>query len=156
MKNEYFPYLLAFLLGSMSAVSQNLCLSWLDLAILWLKVAKNHGVAEIRVFLGLIFGISLAQSAEELWHSRNLSISGADFWRFSGPQCQRVLAFPKFVSFCIQKRSNFVVWVSFLAGVINCKYSAKFNSLLLLERCKIRRKNIHILGNFDVCRPRFV
>ena len=44
-KNEYFPYLLAFLLGSMSAVSQNSCLSWLD------------------------FGNSLAQGNKELWHS---------------------------------------------------------------------------------------
>ena len=30
LENEYFPYLLAFLLGSMSAFSQNLCLSGLD------------------------------------------------------------------------------------------------------------------------------
>ena len=42
-KNEYFPYLLAFLLGSMSAVSPNLCLLWLE------------------------FGNSLAQGNEELW-----------------------------------------------------------------------------------------
>ena len=41
-KNKYFPYLLAFLLGSMRAVSQNLCLSGLD------------------------FGNSLAQGNEEL------------------------------------------------------------------------------------------
>ena len=38
----------------MSAVSQNLCLLWLDLAILWPKVAKNYGIAKICVFLGLI------------------------------------------------------------------------------------------------------
>ena len=50
----------------MSAVFQNLCLSRLDLAILWPKVVKNYGVPKIRVFLGLIFGISLAQSAKEL------------------------------------------------------------------------------------------
>ena len=79
-----------------------------------------------------------------------------DFWHFSGPKCQRIMAFPKFVSFCIQKCLNFVVWVSFLVGVINWKYSAKFHSLLLLERCEIRGKNIHILGNFDVHHPRFV
>ena len=47
-KNEYFPYLL----GSMSAVSQNLCLLWLD------------------------FGISLAQGNEELWHFQNSCLSG--------------------------------------------------------------------------------
>ena len=51
-KNEYFPYLLVFLLGSMSAVSQNLCLSCLD------------------------FGDSLAQGNEELWCSQNLCLSG--------------------------------------------------------------------------------
>ena len=85
----------------MSAVSQNSCLSWLDLAILWPKVVKNYGVAEIRVFLGLIlaflwpkvlknygipkihvflgliFGVSLSQSAEELWRSRNSCLSAS-------------------------------------------------------------------------------
>ena len=120
-KNKYFPYFLAFLLGSMSAVSQNLCLSWLDLAILWPKVAKNYGVPKIRVFLGGVFGISLAQSVEESWCSQNLCLSGSDFWCFSGPKCQRIMAFPKFVSFCIQKCSNFMLWVSFLAGVVNWK-----------------------------------
>ena len=49
-------------LGSMSAVSQNSCLSWLD------------------------FGDSLAQGNEELWRSQNLCLSGSDFWRFSGPK----------------------------------------------------------------------
>ena len=39
----------------------------LVLAILWLKVAKNFGVAEIRVFLGGIFGISLASGSKETW-----------------------------------------------------------------------------------------
>ena len=61
----------------MSAVSQNSCLLWLDLAILLPKVAKNYGVAEIRVFLGLIFGVSLAQSAEELWRSQNSCLSAS-------------------------------------------------------------------------------
>ena len=54
-KNEYFPYLLAFLLGSMSVVSQNSCLSGLD------------------------FGDSLAQGNEELWRSQNSCLSGLDF-----------------------------------------------------------------------------
>ena len=72
-----FLILLAFLLGSMSAVSQNLCLSWLDLAILWPKVVKNYGIPKIRVFLGRIFGISLAQGAEELWHSQNSCLSAS-------------------------------------------------------------------------------
>ena len=122
MKNEYFPYFfLAFLLGSMSAVFQNSCLLWLNLVILWPKVTKNYGVPEIRVFMGLNFGICLAQRAKESWRSQNLCLSGADFWRFSGPKCQRIMAFPKFVSFCIQKCLNFVLWVSFLAGVVNWK-----------------------------------
>ena len=59
-KNEYFPYLLAFLLGSMSVVSQISCLSELD------------------------FGISLAQGNKESWHSQNSCLSGLDLWRFSG------------------------------------------------------------------------
>ena len=85
-KMNTFLILLAFLLGSMSAVFQNSCLSWLDLAILWPKVAKNYGVAKIRVFLGRIFGISLAQSVEESWCSQNSCLSGDDFWCFSGPR----------------------------------------------------------------------
>ena len=76
-KTNTFLILLAFLLGSMSAVSQNLCLLWLDLAILQPKVAKNYGVAKIRVFLGRIFGVSLAQGVEESWHSQNLCLSAS-------------------------------------------------------------------------------
>ena len=61
----------------MSAVFvQNLCLLWLDLVILWLNVVKNYGVAKIRVFLGRIFGISLASGSKETWRSRNLCLSG--------------------------------------------------------------------------------
>ena len=63
----------------MSAVFQNSCLSRLDLAILWPKVAKNYGVPKIRVFLGLIFGISLAQSVEESWRCQNSCLSEVDF-----------------------------------------------------------------------------
>ena len=63
----------------MSAVSQNLCLSWLDLVVIWPKVAKNYGIAKIRVFFGADFGISLAQSAKESWGSQNSCLSGADF-----------------------------------------------------------------------------
>ena len=54
-KRILFSYLLAFLLGSVSAVSQNSCLSGLD------------------------FGNSLAQGNEELWRSQNLCLSGSDF-----------------------------------------------------------------------------
>ena len=100
-KMNTFLILLAFLLGSMSAVFQSLCLLRLDLVILWPKVAKNYGILKIRVFLGLIFGISLAQSAEESWRSQNLCLSGSDFWRFSSPKCRRIMVFPKFVSFWV-------------------------------------------------------
>ena len=37
------------------------------LAFLWLKVVKNYGVSEIHVFLGRIFGVSLAQGSKETW-----------------------------------------------------------------------------------------
>ena len=47
----------------------------LDLAILWLKVAKNYGISKICVFLGRIFGVSLASGSEETWRFQNLS-----FW----------------------------------------------------------------------------
>ena len=47
------------------------------------------------------FGDSLAQSSEELWRSQNSCLSGADFWHFSGPKCQRIMAFPKFMSFWV-------------------------------------------------------
>ena len=57
---------------------QNLCLSWLNLVILWLKVAKNYGVAKICVFLGRIFGVSLASGSEETWSFRNTCLSGSD------------------------------------------------------------------------------
>ena len=55
---------------------QKSCLSWLNLAILWPKVAKNYGAAKIRVFLGRIFGISLASGSEETWRFRNSCLSG--------------------------------------------------------------------------------
>ena len=72
------------------------------------------------------------------------------------------MVFPKFVSFCIQTCSNFILWVSFLAGVVNWKYNAKLRTLLLLERCKICGKVdlfwsilacvIHTLSEFEcVC-----
>ena len=73
---------------------QNSYILQLDLVILWLKVVKNYGVAEICVFLGRIFGISLAQGGEETWSFRNSCLSA-----------------------CL----NFILWVSSLAGVVNWK-----------------------------------
>ena len=68
---------------------QNLCLSWLDLVILWLKVAKNFGVAKIRVFLGWIFGVSLASGSEETWRFQNSCLSGSDEFHSVGElSCQ--------------------------------------------------------------------
>ena len=52
--------------------------SWLVLAILLLKVVKNFGFAKIRVFLGRIFGISLASGREETWRFQNSCLSGLD------------------------------------------------------------------------------
>ena len=49
--------MLAFLLGSLSAFSQNLCLSGFDFGDSVAQVMKNHGVPEIRVFLGWILAI---------------------------------------------------------------------------------------------------
>ena len=77
---------------------------------------------------GLGFEDSLVQSQEELWCSQNLHLSA-----------------------CL----NFILWVSFLAGVLNWNRCAEFHSLLLLERCEIhikRNKNLCTLGNFDVLR----
>ena len=48
----------------------------------------------------------------------------------------------------------FVLWVSFLAGVLKWNGCVEFHSLLLLERCEIHVKNIHnlrTLGNFEAC-----
>ena len=68
---------------------QNLCLSRLDLAILWLHVVKNYGVAKIRVFLGRIFGVSLASGSEETWPFQNSCLSGSDKFRSVGElSCQ--------------------------------------------------------------------
>ena len=58
--------------------------------------------------------------------------------------------FPKFMSFCIQKCLNFVLWVSFLAGVITRNRCAEFHSLLILERCEIHGK-IYILWAILTC-----
>ena len=57
---------------------QNSYLSQLDLVILWLHIVKNYGVAKIRVFLGRIFGVSLASGSEETWRFQNSCLSGSD------------------------------------------------------------------------------
>ena len=57
---------------------QNSCLLRLILAIPWLKVVKNFGIAEMCVFLGRIFGISLASGSEETWCFQNSCLSGLD------------------------------------------------------------------------------
>ena len=48
------------------------------LAFLWPQVAKKHGVSKIHVFLGRIFGVSLASGSEETWHFQNSCLSGLD------------------------------------------------------------------------------
>ena len=61
----------------MSAVSQNLCLSWLDFCDSLAQGNKELWRSKICVFLGRIFGVSLAQSDKESWHSRNLCLSAS-------------------------------------------------------------------------------
>ena len=57
--------------------------------ILWLRVVKNYGFAKIRVFLGRIFGISLASGSEETWCFQNLCLSGSDKFHSVGElSCQ--------------------------------------------------------------------
>ena len=59
------------------------------LAFLWPQVAKKHGVSEIHVFLGRIFGISLASGGEETWRFRNSCLSGSDEFHSVGElSCQ--------------------------------------------------------------------
>ena len=96
-------------------------LGWV-LRILWSKVMNNYGVPKIHVFLGWILAI--------LWC-----------------KVTNHYGVPKIRVFL---HLNFMLWVSFLAGVINWNRCAEFRSLLLLERCEIHVKNIHILGNFEV------
>ena len=67
------------------------------------------------------------------------------FRGFSSPKSQIMMVFPKFASFCVWKCSNFVLWVSFLAGVLNWNKCVKFHSLLLLERCEIHVKKAYII-----------
>ena len=69
------------------------------LVILWPKVAKNYGIPEIRVFLGRIFGISLAQSVEESWRSQNSCLSGSDFLAFLWPKVPKNYGIPKICVF---------------------------------------------------------
>ena len=84
-KNEYFPYFVGIFAG----------------------VNECSFPKFVSFVVG--FGISLAQSGEESWCFQNSCLSGSDFWHFSGPKCRRIMAFPKFVSFCILKHSNFVL-----------------------------------------------
>ena len=115
-KTNTFLILLAFLLGSMSAVFWNLCLSRLDLVILWPKVVKNYGVPKIRVFLGLIFGISLAQSAEESW----IFLKFVSFWVwflvFLWPKVPKSHSIPKIHVFLHPEMLKFC-----LVGELSCR-----------------------------------
>ena len=78
-KNEYFPYLLAFLLGSISAVARNSCLSGLDFSDSLAQGNEELWHFQNSCLSGLDFGDSLAQGNEELWHSQNSCLSGSDF-----------------------------------------------------------------------------
>ena len=81
----------------MSAVSQNSCLSGMD------------------------FGNSLDQGNEELWHSRNSCLSGSDFGDSLSQGDEELWRSQNLCLSVCRKCLNFVLWVSFLAGVINWK-----------------------------------
>ena len=98
---------------------QNSCLSRLDLVILWLHVAKNYGVAEIRVFLGRIFGVSLASGSEETWRFQNSCLFWVGFLAFLWPHVAKKHGVSEIHVFL--GRTNFILWVSSLAGVVNWK-----------------------------------
>ena len=74
---------------------------------------------EICVFLGWVLRI--------LWSEVTNNYGVPEIRVFLG--WMLVILWPK-VSFCIQKHSNFMLWVSFLAGVINWNRCAEFCSLL--------------------------
>ena len=48
------------------------------LAFLWPQVVKKQGVSKIRVFLGRVFGVSLASGSEETGCFQNSCLSGSD------------------------------------------------------------------------------
>ena len=81
----------------MSAVSQNLCLSELD------------------------FGDSLAQGNEELWRCRNSCLSGLDFGDSLAQGNEELWCSQNSCLSASRKCLNFMLWVNFLAGVINWK-----------------------------------
>ena len=97
LEKRILSLFVGILLGSTSAVSQNSCLSGLD------------------------FGNSLAQSNEELWRSRNLCLSGSDFGDSLARGNKELWCFRNSCLSASRKCSNFMLWVSFLAGVINWK-----------------------------------
>ena len=157
MKNEYFPYFVGIFAGVNECSFRNSCLSWLDLAILWPKVAKNYGISKIRVFLGLIFGISLAQGAEELWHSQNLCLSGADILTFLWPKVPKNHGVPEIRVFLHPEMLEFhVVGELSCRGLLTGNRMLNFVPFCYWKGAKFAGENIHILGNFDVRRPRFV
>ena len=130
MKNEYFPYFVGIFAG----------------------VNECSFLKFVSFMVG--FGDSLAQGSEELWRSRNLCLSGADFLHFSGPKCRRIMAFLKFVhpetlEFCVVGELS-------CRGLLTGNRMLNFVSFCYWKGAKFVGKNIHILGNFDVRRPRFV
>ena len=59
------------------------------LAFLWPQVVKKQGVSKICVFLGRIFGISLASGSKETWRFQNSCLSGSDKFHSVGElSCQ--------------------------------------------------------------------
>ena len=81
----------------MSAVAGNSCLSGSD------------------------FGDSLAQGNEELCHYQNLCLSGSDFGDSLAQGDKELWCSQNSCVSASRTHSNFMLWVSFLAGVTNWK-----------------------------------
>ena len=111
-------------------------LGWV-LRILWSEVTNNFGFPKIRVFLG--------PNLKVLWSEVTNNFGFPEIHVFLGPNLRVLWS---------KVTNNFAVPEICVLGEISCwghkrNISAKFRSLLLLERCKICMK-IYILGNFEV------
>ena len=82
----------------------------------WLKVAKKHGCAEIHAVFWVGFGVSLGQGCKETWRVQNSCLFWVGFGIFLAHSCKETWHVQ---NSCLLGCSNFVLWVSFLAGVVD-------------------------------------
>ena len=91
------------------------------LAILWPKVMKNYGIPEIRVFLGRILVI-LWPKVTNNYGVPEIHVFLGQILAFLWPKVTNNYGVPEIRVFLHPtKCSNFMLWVSFLAGVVNWK-----------------------------------